>query len=322
MDPTMRQLEVFLAVAKAGSFRRAADGLHLSQPALSQHVGELERGLGARFFDRRGRTVTLTEAGRILEDHALRLFATLAGAREAIAELDGVGRGTLVVGASTTPGIYLMPALMGEFERAYPGISVDLRIANSRVIEEQIRANELDLGVVGAARAPCGREMPCGHPTRRARVDRAARPIPGPDDAELDPSRLAQERLLMREEGSATRHVTERALQRASLGIGRTLELGHTEAIKQAVMAGLGVAFVSIYAGARRTGDRTAEACTPSGTADSAPLPRDPQRGPNSDGSRASLHRRPRALSAGAPSMANERSAEAVPPACTSEPAR
>ena len=120
MDPTMRQLEVFLAVAKAGSFRRAADGLHLSQPALSQHVGELERGLGARFFDRRGRTVTLTEAGRILEDHALRLFATLAGAREAIAELDGVGRGTLVVGASTTPGIYLMPALMGEFERALP----------------------------------------------------------------------------------------------------------------------------------------------------------------------------------------------------------
>ena len=103
----MRQLEVFLAVARAGSFRRAADGLHLSQPALSQHVGELERGLGARFFDRRGRTVTLTEAGRILEDHALRLFATLAGAREAIAELDGVGRGTLVVGASTTPGIYL-----------------------------------------------------------------------------------------------------------------------------------------------------------------------------------------------------------------------
>jgi DNA-binding transcriptional LysR family regulator len=150
MDPTMRQLEVFLAVAKAGSFRRAADGLHLSQPALSQHVGELERGLGARFFDRRGRTVTLTEAGRILEDHALRLFATLAGAREAIAELDGVGARHAGRRRQHHAGIYLMPALMGEFERHYPGISVDLRIANSRVIEEHIRANELDLGVVGA----------------------------------------------------------------------------------------------------------------------------------------------------------------------------
>jgi len=247
MDPTMRQLEVFLAVAKAGSFRRAADGLHLSQPALSQHVGELERGLGARLFDRLGRTVTLTEAGRILEDHALRLFATLAGAREAIAELDGVGRGTLVIGASTTPGIYLMPALMGEFERVHPGISVDLRIANSRVIEEQIRANDLDLGVVGAHGPRAGEKclaaklldelvliVPPTHPWAGRR--------------QIDPSRLAQERLLMREEGSATRHVTERALQRASLGIGRTLELGHTEAIKQAVMAGLGVAFVSIYA--------------------------------------------------------------------------
>jgi DNA-binding transcriptional LysR family regulator len=248
MDPTMRQLEVFLAVARAGSFRRAADGLHLSQPALSQHVGELERGLGARFFDRRGRTVTLTEAGRILEDHALRLFATLAGAREAIADLDGGRRGTLVVGASTTPGIYLMPALLGEFERDYPGISVDLRIANSRLIEEQIRANELDLGVVGA------------HPGLRAGEKCLAASLldelvlivspthPWAGRRQVDPSRLALERVLMREDGSATRQVTERALQRAGVGIGRTLALGHTEAIKQAVMAGLGVSFVSIYA--------------------------------------------------------------------------
>jgi DNA-binding transcriptional LysR family regulator len=140
-----------------------------------------------------------------------------------------------------------MPALMGAFERHYPGISVDLRIANSRVIEEQVRANELDLGVVGAHGLRAGEKclaaklldelvliVPPTHPWAGRR--------------RLDPSRLAQERLLMREEGSATRQVTERALQRASLGIGRTLELGHTEAIKQAVMAGLGVAFVSIYA--------------------------------------------------------------------------
>jgi DNA-binding transcriptional LysR family regulator len=244
---TLRQLEVFLAVARAKSFRGAAEVLHLSQPALSQHVAELERELGTRLFDRLRRSVALTEAGRILEDHALRLFATLTSAREAIAELGGLKRGSLLVGASTTPGIYLMPTLMGEFERHYPGISVDLRIANSRVIEERVRANDLDLGVVGAHELRAGAKclaaklldelvliVPPTHPWAGRR--------------RLDPSRLAQERLLMREEGSATRHVTERALQRASLGIGRTLELGHTEAIKQAVMAGLGVAFVSIYA--------------------------------------------------------------------------
>ena len=243
----MRQLEVFLAVARAGSFRGAADNVHLSQPALSQHVGELERLLGARLFDRRGRTIALTEAGRLLEDHGLRIFATLASAREAIAELDGVSRGSLVIGASTTPGIYLLPALLSAFEREYPGISVDLRLANSAVIEEKVRANELDLGVVGGHGLRPGEEclaagvldelvliVPPGHPwAGRSR---------------LHASRLAQERLLTREEGSATRHVTERALLQAGVKIGRTMELGHTEAIKQAVMAGLGVAFVSIYA--------------------------------------------------------------------------
>jgi DNA-binding transcriptional LysR family regulator len=247
MQPTMRQLEMFLAVARAGSFRRAAEQVHLSQPALSQHVGELERGLGTRLFERQGRTVALTEAGRILEDHALRVFATLAGAQEAIVDLAGGGRGTLVVGASTTPGLYLMPALMGAFERAQPAISVDLRIANSREIEEQVRGNELDLGVVGGHGLRPGEEclaagmldelvliVAPGHAwTRRAR---------------LQPSELVRERLLMREDGSATRQVTERALQRADVKVGRMLVLGHTEAIKQAVMAGLGVAFVSIYA--------------------------------------------------------------------------
>ncbi len=244
---SLRQFEVFLAVARAQSFRRAAETLHLSQPALSQHVAELERALGTRLLDRLGRRVTLTEAGRILEDHALRVFATLASMRETIGELGGLKRGSLLIGASTTPGIYLMPVLMSSFEREHPGISVDLRIANSQVIEEQVRANELELGVVG------------GHGLRPGEACLAAGVLdelvlivpPGhrwAGRARIDASRLAQERLLTREEGSATRHVTERALLQAGVKIGRTMELGHTEAIKQAVMAGLGVAFVSIYA--------------------------------------------------------------------------
>jgi DNA-binding transcriptional LysR family regulator len=247
MQPTVRQLEAFLAVARAGSFRRAADAVHLSQPALSQHVAELERGLGARLLDRQGRTVTLTEAGRILQEHALRALASLIGAREAIAELDGSGRGSLLIGASTTPGLYLLPRIMGAFEREHPRVSVALRIANSRVIEEQIRANELDLGVVGGHGLWPGEEclaagvldhlfliVPPDHPWIRRR--------------RIDPALLSRERLLTREEGSATRAVTERALQHAGVKLGRTMELGHTEAIKQAVMAGLGVAFVSAYA--------------------------------------------------------------------------
>jgi len=243
----MRQLEVFLAVARAGSFRRAAERAHVSQPALSQHVGELERGLGTRLFDRRGRAVVLTEAGHILEEHVLRVFATLSSAEEAIADLTGGGRGSLTIGASTTPGLYLMPALMAAFEQERPGISVDLRIANSRVIEEQVRANELDLGVVGGhGLAPDEECLAAGMLDELVLIV-----APGHDwtrRTRLDPSILARERLLMREDGSATRQVTERALQQADVKIGRMLVLGHTEAIKQAVRVGLGVAFVSIHA--------------------------------------------------------------------------
>jgi DNA-binding transcriptional LysR family regulator len=247
MQPTLRQFEVFLAVAKAGSFRAAAEAMHLSQPALSQHVAEMERELGTRLFDRLGRKVALTEAGRVLEEHAHRLFASLASAREAVADLGGLKRGSLVLGASTTPGIYVLPGMIAAFQGKYPGVALSLRIGNSALIEEQIRGNELDLGVVGGHPLRLGEEcvaaglldelvliVPPAHPWARRR--------------EIQPSLLEGERLLVREEGSATRQVTERALQRAGGHIKASMELGHTEAIKQAVIAGLGIAFVSIHA--------------------------------------------------------------------------
>jgi DNA-binding transcriptional LysR family regulator len=247
MQVTFRQFEVFLAVARAGSFRAAAEALHLSQPALSQHVGELERELGARLFDRLGRRVALTEAGRVLEDHVQRIFATLTSAREAVAELEGLKRGLLLIGASTTPGIYVLPHLVATFQDLYPGITLRVRIANSAAIEEQIRANELDLGVVGGHGVRPGEKcLSAGLSDELVRVV-----SPGHVWArrrEIGVELLATERLLIREEGSATRQVTERALELAGAGIGPTMELGHTEAIKQAVMAGLGVAFLSIHA--------------------------------------------------------------------------
>jgi DNA-binding transcriptional LysR family regulator len=247
MDITLRQLEVLLAVARAGSFRRAAEVLHLSQPALSQHIAELERVLGARLLDRRGRRIASTEAGRILVEHATRLFATLASAREAVAEAGGLKRGSLQIGASTTPGIYVLPAVMAAFEQRYPGIALSLTIANSAGIEERIRANEIDLGIVGGHALRAGEEcvsaglldelvviVSPGHPWASRR--------------EVPASHLAGQRVLIREEGSATRQVTERALQHGGARLGRLMELGHTEAIKQAVMAGLGVAIVSVHA--------------------------------------------------------------------------
>lgn len=244
---TLRQLEVLLAIARAGSYRRAAEALHTSQPALSQHIKELEGELGVRLFDRLGRGVALTEAGRLLEERAQRIFAALTDAREALGELQGLQRGSLLVGASTTPGIYVLPALIGDFRRRYPGITLRLRIANSRVIEEGIRAHELDLGVVG------GHGMAPGEECLAAGLLDELVLIVGPRhrwarSREVAPAHLAEEPLLVREDGSATRRVTERVLEQAGVQWTVGMELDHTEAIKQAVMAGLGVAFVSIYA--------------------------------------------------------------------------
>ena len=244
---TLRQLEVFQAIARNRSFSLAAKRIHLSQPTLSEHVRELEEELGHRLFVRKGRVTLLSEAGRVFETYAARVAATVADGRRALDELDGLRKGSLVIGSSTTPGIYLLPRVVGAFRVRHPGIDLRLDIANSREIEDRVRANELDLGVIGGHELASGEEclaaglvdelvlvVPRGHRWARQRA--------------VSPSRLAEEPLLLREDGSDTRRVTEQALAQAGVRFTPGMQLGHTEAIKQAVSAGLGVAFVSVYA--------------------------------------------------------------------------
>lgn len=243
---TIRQLEVFLAIAHAQSFSRAAERIQLSQPTLSEHMKELEEELGVPLFVRHSRSVSLTESGRVFEDYATRVVATLAAGRQAIAELGGLKRGSLVVGASTTPGTYVLPARIAKFRDEYPGITVALRIANSRAVEERVRDGEVDLAVIGGhVLGPSERCVAAGILDELQLIVPPNHPV---KDASLSPARLARERLLIREEGSATRQATERALREAGVTFRPAMELDHTETIKRAVMAGLGVAFVSRYA--------------------------------------------------------------------------
>ncbi len=244
---TLRQLEVFLAIARDRNFSLAARRIHLSQPTLSEHVSELEKELGHRLFVRKGRVTLLSEAGRVFESYAARVTATVADGRRALGELDGLEKGSLIIGSSTTPGIYLLPRVVGAFRARHPGIDLRLDIANSREIEDRVRANELDLGVVG------GHELAPGEECLAAGlVDELVLVVPRAHrwarQRAVSPSRLAEEPLLLREDGSATRRVTERALAQAGVRFTPGMQLGHTEAIKQAVIAGLGVAFVSVYA--------------------------------------------------------------------------
>jgi DNA-binding transcriptional LysR family regulator len=243
---TIRQLEVFLAIARAQSFSRAAERIHLSQPTLSEHTRQLEAELGVPLFVRHSRSVTLTEAGRIFEDYATRLVTTLAAGKQAIAELDGLARGSLVVGASTTPGTYVLPSLIARFRKDYPGITVELHVANSRVVEQRVRNGEVDVAIIGGHMlGPTERCVAAGIVDELQLIVPPDHPVKAPS---VSRARLARERLLIREDGSATRQVTERALRRSGVMVRPAMELDHTETIKRAVMAGLGIAFVSRYA--------------------------------------------------------------------------
>jgi DNA-binding transcriptional LysR family regulator len=243
---TIRQLEVFLAIAHAQSFSRAAERIHLSQPTLSEHMKELEEELEVQLFVRHSRSVSLTEAGRVFEDYATRVVATLAAGKNAIAELDGLRRGSLVVGASTTPGTYVLPARIARFREQYPGITIALQIGNSRSVEERVRDGEVDIAVIGGhALGPSERCVAAGIVDELQLIVPPNYPV---KSGTLAPERLARERVLIREEGSATRQATERALRQAGVTLRPAMELDHTETIKRAVMAGLGVAFVSRHA--------------------------------------------------------------------------
>ena len=245
---TLKQLQVFLAIAREQNFSSAARRINLSQPTLSEHVAELERELGTRLFARRrgGRT-SPTEAGRVFEAYAARVISTVADGRRAIEEIDGLKRGSLIIGASTTPGIYLLPAVVGLFRARHPGVELRLEIGNSRLIEQRVRASEVDLGIVGGHElGPGERCLAAGLVDELMLIVPSRHPWAG--RRQLAPARLEEQPMLLREEGSATRRVMERALQQAGIAPRTGMELGHTEAIKQGVIAGLGVAFVSTYA--------------------------------------------------------------------------
>ncbi len=243
-------LALFRAVADAGGFSRAAGVVHVSQPAISMQVAELEEALGTPLFDRLPRGVRLTEAGATLLGYAQRIAALEAEAERAMRELRGLERGRLALGASKSIGGYLLPEVLGEFRRQHPGVELLLAIANTKTIQTRLLDGTLDLGLTeGMPPADenfCVRVFredelviiaPAGHPLAKpASAGRRPRPV--------SVQRLCDEPFILREPGSGTREVLLRALAGAELRE-VALSLSDTEAIKRAVMAGLGLAAVS-----------------------------------------------------------------------------
>lgn len=240
------QLRALREVARLGSFTRAAEALYVGQPAVSQHVAALERELGTPLVYRVGRGVRLTEAGQLVADYAERIFRLAEQMQAGLDGLKGLTAGRLVIGAGQTPGDYLLPLVLGEFHRRYPGISVELEVAGTRRVAEWLLRHVYDLGFLG------------GHVEHPDLViepyveDRVllfvATEHPLATCVGLVPAEVAAAGLIVREPGSATRAAGERCLRAAGAEPRIAMELGSNEAVKRAVLAGLGVGMLSAYA--------------------------------------------------------------------------
>jgi DNA-binding transcriptional LysR family regulator len=240
---------VFRTVADQLSFRKAAEELYLTQPAVSLQIKALEEDLGVQLFDRGGAHIALTDAGRVLLHHAKQVHSLVVEAEQEIAFLSGEHAGQLALGASTTIAQYVLPHLLGEFCRRHPRVRPTLISGNTEHIVEAVEKQKIALGFIeGPARSRDVKTAPFLQDELVLIVSTAHE---WAERASASCSDLCAASLLMRERGSGTRHVIELALARqgvkhSSLHI--VMELDSTEAIKSAVEAGLGVGFVSRWA--------------------------------------------------------------------------
>ncbi len=235
-------LRAFYQVARLGSFSRAADMLHRSQPAVSRQVQALEAAMNLSLLATRRPQVTLNDAGRVLYAYAERILRLCGDAVQAMDELRTLEHGRVVLAASTTPGGYLLPAMLARFARLHPGIEVGLAVAPSADVARRVGTGEADLGVLSAGVAGADFFL---QPFVRDDLILVAAPGHPLAGRRAEPSDLATQTLLLREEGSGSREAVETYLAQHGLAFARRLSVGCSEGIKRAVAADLGLAFLS-----------------------------------------------------------------------------
>lgn len=239
---TFRQLEIFEAIARLGSFTRAAEELHLTQPTLSMQMKKLTDAVGIPLLEMVGKRVTLTDAGRDLAQASREIFGILDRFTMSVAERQGLKRGRLRLAAITTAS-YFAPRLLGEFSSRYPGIEVSLRVANREQVLASLAENLDDLYLLG--QPPEGMDVIAQPFMDNPLVALAAPDHPLARAQRIPLTRIVSEPWIMREPGSGTRMAIERLFAMHGLTLRTRLELGSNEAIKQAILAGLGISVLS-----------------------------------------------------------------------------
>jgi molybdate transport repressor ModE-like protein len=240
------RLKLLVEIERHGSVSAAARAIGIGQPSASEHLRLLETSAGQRLVERNGRGSRLTEAGQVLAGRAAQALATLSAAEEELHALAGLESGTVHIGASTTPGVYLLPDTLGCFRREHPNVAVEVEIASTGEILERLLGGRIQLALVGE---PEPDERIALEPFLADEVVGVAKP--GTVRLRSGKARaadLAEHTLLARESRSSTRRLAEGALAEAGVRPRQVWALGSSEAIKRAAAAGLGVAFLSRYA--------------------------------------------------------------------------
>ena len=241
-----RRLQVFYSVARHLSFTKAAEALHMTQPAVTFQVRQLEEQFNTRLFDRTHNRINLTEAGDRVYHYAKQIFELYSRMEGEVRELTGEVSGVVILGASTTIAEYMLPSLLGAFKRKFPDVVIRLRVSNTDGIVTMVEENEIDLGVV---------EAPVSNKSlvvEICRVDTLVAVLPPEHElagrASLPVADVLKYPFITREEGSGTREVTFDYLRGAGLepaNLNLVMELGSPESIKGAIEADMGISILS-----------------------------------------------------------------------------
>ncbi|MBE9032843.1 LysR family transcriptional regulator [filamentous cyanobacterium LEGE 11480] len=245
---TLDQLRILKAIAEEGSFKRAADSLYVSQPAVSLQVQNLERQLDVPLFDRGGRRAQLTEAGHLLLNYGEKILTLCQETCRALEDLQNLQGGSLIIGASQTTGTYLLPRMIGAFRHKYPDVAVQLHVHSTRRTSWSVANGQIDLAIIGGEVSP---ELQDSLEIVPYAEDELALILP-PDHSlsrgELKRDDLYRLQFIALDSQSTIRKVIDQVLGRAGIETRKMkveMELNSIEAIKTAVQSGLGAAFLS-----------------------------------------------------------------------------
>jgi DNA-binding transcriptional LysR family regulator len=244
---SLRQLDIFCKVAQKKSFSKAAASVYLTQPTVSEHIASLERLLGTKLFDRVGRRVELTKGGEIYYRYAKKIIDLRGEAQQVLDSYLGLLRGRLTIGASTIPGVYIVPRIVAGFRKEFPAISTEVQVADSGEIISEVSDSTLEIGFVG--RKPQGKVLAAKPLVSDSLVVAVPPGHKWEEEDSVSVHELKGEPFLLREPGSGTRAAFEDALLKQRLSLEKEFnvvaELGSTEAIKQGIREGLGVSVIS-----------------------------------------------------------------------------